>query len=57
LLIAAPLTTVVSIACAWLFHIAVERRFLNPPMKLAEPDGKGGRRVAIQDSQPVLNPE
>jgi peptidoglycan/LPS O-acetylase OafA/YrhL len=36
-LFAAPAAVAVSVACAWLFHIMVERRFLNAPAGRPDP--------------------
>jgi len=39
LLIVAPFTIAASIAASWLFHLTVERRFLNPPNAAPTPNG------------------
>jgi peptidoglycan/LPS O-acetylase OafA/YrhL len=53
LLVVAPLAIAASIAASWLFHLAVERRFLNSPISRTEPDRAGGPTVGTIGAGPM----
>jgi len=51
----APLTCAVSLAGSWLFHITVERRFLNPSASRADATAQGQGRDRLQADRSIMN--
>jgi peptidoglycan/LPS O-acetylase OafA/YrhL len=56
LLVVAPLTLAASLGASWLFHLVVERRFLNPPVALLGPRPRAVPLAFSFGAGPIVQP-